>query len=122
MTVHQRIRPFNTKDTYPEQSLDNDLCQAVRAGNMVFLRGQVGSDFDSNVIGVGDGESAVISPEVVGSVETTLQSGQLLPLLIKPVDGVIGGIGQKYLIVVVDVRAKGGTETKFTGAQWRAAL
>jgi len=54
MTVHQRIRPFNTKDTYPEQSLDNDLCQAVRAGNMVFLRGQVGSDFDGNVVGAAD--------------------------------------------------------------------
>ncbi len=54
MTVHTRIRPFNTKDTYPEQNLDNDLCQAVRAGDMVFLRGQVGSDFEGNVIGVGD--------------------------------------------------------------------
>lgn len=30
----------NTKETYPEQNLDNDLCQAVVAGNMVFLRGQ----------------------------------------------------------------------------------
>ena len=29
MTTHTRIRPFNTKDTYPEQNLDNDLCQAV---------------------------------------------------------------------------------------------
>jgi enamine deaminase RidA (YjgF/YER057c/UK114 family) len=38
---HTRIRPFNTKDTYPEQNLDNDLCQAVVArGTMVFLRGQ----------------------------------------------------------------------------------
>ena len=25
MTVHKRIRRFNTKDTYPEQKLDNDL-------------------------------------------------------------------------------------------------
>ena len=32
MTTHTRIRPFNTKDTYPEQNLDNDLCQAVVAG------------------------------------------------------------------------------------------
>jgi enamine deaminase RidA (YjgF/YER057c/UK114 family) len=31
--AHTRIRKFNTKDTYPEQSLDNDLCQAVVAGN-----------------------------------------------------------------------------------------
>ncbi len=26
--THKRIRMFNTKDTYPNQSLDNDLCQA----------------------------------------------------------------------------------------------
>lgn len=39
--AHKRIRPFNTKDTYPEQNLDNDLCHAVVArGAMVFLRGQ----------------------------------------------------------------------------------
>ncbi len=31
MPTHTRIRPFNTKDTYPEQNLDNDLCQAVVA-------------------------------------------------------------------------------------------
>lgn len=38
--IHKRIRPFNTKDTYPEQNLDNDLCHAVVArGQMVFLRG-----------------------------------------------------------------------------------
>lgn len=45
---HQRIRPFNTRDTYPEQRLDNDLCQAVVArGRIVFLRGQVGQDLDT---------------------------------------------------------------------------
>ncbi len=54
MPTHTRIRMFNTKDTYPEQDLDNDLCQAVRAGNTVYLRGQIGSDFDGNVIGEGD--------------------------------------------------------------------
>jgi len=27
--AHTRIRTFNTADTYPEQTLDNDLCQAV---------------------------------------------------------------------------------------------
>lgn len=52
--THTRLRKFNTKVTYPEQDLDNDLCQVVRAGNLVFLRGQVGSDFEGNVIGVGD--------------------------------------------------------------------
>ena len=55
MTVHTRIRPFNTRDTYPEQQLDNDLCQAVRAGNFVSLRGQIGQDLETREsIGVGD--------------------------------------------------------------------
>ena len=48
MTEHTRIRKFNTRDTYPEQKLDNDLCQAVVArGTMVFLRGQVSQDLDT---------------------------------------------------------------------------
>ena len=42
-----RIRPFNTRDTYPEQNLDNDLCQAVVAGGVVYLRGQIGQDLDT---------------------------------------------------------------------------
>ena len=52
---HRRIRPFNTRDTYPEQRLDNDLCQAVVAGNTVYLRGQVGQDLDTAAsVGIGD--------------------------------------------------------------------
>ncbi len=46
--VHKRIRQFNTKETYPEQKLDNDLSQAVVAkGTTVFLRGQVSQDLDT---------------------------------------------------------------------------
>jgi len=46
--AHTRIRPFNTRATYPEQKLDNDLSQAVVArGTMVFLRGQVAQDLDT---------------------------------------------------------------------------
>lgn len=54
--AHKRIRKFNTKETYPEQSLDNDLCQAVVArGTMVFVRGQIGQNLDtSENVGVGD--------------------------------------------------------------------
>lgn len=55
--AHERLRKFNTRHTYPEQDLDNDLCQVVRAGNLVFVRGQVGSDFDGNPIGIGDPEA-----------------------------------------------------------------
>ena len=48
--THTRIRKFNTKKTYPEQDLNNDLCQAVVArGTTVFLRGQVSQDLDSRV-------------------------------------------------------------------------
>ena len=46
--AHTRIRPFNTRDTYPEQRLDNDLAQAVVArGTMIFLRGQCPQDLDT---------------------------------------------------------------------------
>jgi enamine deaminase RidA (YjgF/YER057c/UK114 family) len=54
MSTHKRVRPFNTKDTYPNQNLDNDLCQAVRAGNTVYLRGQVGTDFSGQLVGQDD--------------------------------------------------------------------
>ena len=55
---HTRIRPFNTRDTYPEQNLDNDLCQAVRAGDTIYLRGQIGQDLDTREsIGIGNVEA-----------------------------------------------------------------
>ena len=55
MTTHRRIRQFNTRETYPEQNLDNDLCQAVVAGNSVYLRGQIGQDLETREsIGIGD--------------------------------------------------------------------
>ena len=55
MTTHRRIRPFNTRETYPEQNLDNDLCQAVVAGSTVYLRGQIGQDLETREsVGVGD--------------------------------------------------------------------
>ena len=52
--THRRLRKFNTKDMYPEQSLDNDLCMVMRAGNHVFMRGQTGFNLDGDFVGVGD--------------------------------------------------------------------
>jgi enamine deaminase RidA (YjgF/YER057c/UK114 family) len=48
---HKRIRKFNTKDTYPEQNLDNDLCQAVvtEGGKTIWLRGQCPQNLDDAV-------------------------------------------------------------------------
>ena len=46
--AHQRFRKFNTGDTYPEQNLDNDLCQAVvtQGGKTVWMRGQCPQNLD----------------------------------------------------------------------------
>ena len=46
--AHIRMRKFNTKNTYPEQNLDNDLCQAVvtEGGKIVWLRGQCPQNLD----------------------------------------------------------------------------
>lgn len=58
MPTHRRIRPFNTADTYPEQDLSNDLCQAVVAGGVVYLRGQIGQDLETREsVGLGDVEA-----------------------------------------------------------------
>ena len=54
MPTHTRIRMFNTKETDPNQTLDNDLCQAVRAGNTIYVRGQVGTDFEGKLVGLGN--------------------------------------------------------------------
>ncbi len=47
--IHQRIRQFNTRETYPEQNLDNDLCQAVvtSGGKTIWMRGQCPQDLVS---------------------------------------------------------------------------
>ena len=50
MTLHKPIRPFNTKEAYPEQKLDNDLSRGVVArGSILFLRGQVAQDLDTRI-------------------------------------------------------------------------
>jgi enamine deaminase RidA (YjgF/YER057c/UK114 family) len=72
MAAHHRIRPFNTKDTYPEQKLDNDLCQAVRAGNIVFLRGQVGQDLETRE-SVGTGDAAAQTDKAMANIKMLLE-------------------------------------------------
>ena len=83
MTGHGRIRPFNTRDTYPEQNLDNDLCQAVVAGNTVYLRGQVGQDLDTRE-SVGIGDVAAQTERAMGNISLLLQeSGSALGDIVK---------------------------------------
>lgn len=76
--VHKRIRPFNTKQTYPEQSIDNDLCQAVVSDTRIYLRGQVPQDLDTREnVGVGDIEAQ--TEKVMDNIELLLKEcgGQL---------------------------------------------
>ena len=69
---HRRIRKFNTRDTYPEQKLDNDLCQAVVAGNTVFVRGQVGQDLDTSE-SVGRGDVTAQTQQAMSNIKVLLE-------------------------------------------------
>ncbi|MGI9491515.1 MAG: RidA family protein [Geminicoccaceae bacterium] len=82
--THQRLRKFNTKDTYPEQELDNDLCQVVCArGTMVFVRGQVGQDLDtSKSVAIGDATGQ--AEQAMSNIETLLsEAGSSLDQITK---------------------------------------
>ena len=93
MKAHRRLRPFNTKATYPEQKLDNDLCQTVVAmGTMVFVRGQIGQDLDtSESVAVGD---------AVGQTEKAMAN---IDLLLREAGSELGHIC-KITIYIVDPR------------------
>jgi enamine deaminase RidA (YjgF/YER057c/UK114 family) len=83
VTTHRRIRPFNTRETYPEQNLDNDLCQAVVAGSTVYLRGQIGQDLESREsVGIGDVEAQ--TERAMANIAMLLQeSGSALEDIVK---------------------------------------
>jgi len=89
---HTRIRPFNTKETYPEQDLDNDLCQAVVANGVVYIRGQIGQDLDTREnVGVGD---------VVAQTEKAMAN---IKLLVEEAGGSLEDI-VKVVVYLVDIR------------------
>jgi len=83
MSTHVRIRPFNTKDTYPEQKIDNDLAQAVVAGGVVYLRGQIGQDLETREsVGVGDAEAQ--AEKAMSNIELLLEeAGSSLADIVK---------------------------------------
>lgn len=82
MTAHRRIRPFNTRDTYRNQKLDNDLCHAVVANGTVYLRGQVGTDLEGNLVGLGD--PAAQADQAMANVEQLLrEAGSDLTHIVK---------------------------------------
>ena len=71
--AHRRLRRFNTPETYPEQQLDNDLCQVVVArGDLVFVRGQIGQDLDtSRSVAIGDAGGQ--AEQAMANIKTLLE-------------------------------------------------
>lgn len=85
--VHTRIRPFNTKDTYPEQNLDNDLCHAVvtRGGATVYLRGACPQDLDTSK-NVESSDPVVQTHKVMQNIQQLLtEAGGSMEHLVKVV-------------------------------------
>jgi enamine deaminase RidA (YjgF/YER057c/UK114 family) len=81
--AHTRIRTFNTRDTYPEQKLDNDLAQAVIAGDTIYLRGQVSQDLDTRE-NVAVGDPAGQAEQVMRNIDTLLREcGSALDHIVK---------------------------------------
>ncbi len=81
--THTRIRKFNTRDTYPEQKLDNDLCQAVIAGNTIYLRGQVPQDLETRE-NVAVGDPAGQAEQVMRNIDLLLREcGSALDHIVK---------------------------------------
>ena len=70
--AHTRLRKFNTRDTYPEQRLDNDLCQAVVANRTVYLRGQIGQDLETRE-SVGIGDAAAQAEKAMANIKMLLE-------------------------------------------------
>ena len=89
---HVRIRTFNTKATYPEQDLDNDLCQAVVANGVVYLRGQIGQDLETREsVGIGNVKAQ------------TVQAMENIKMLLEEAGGELEDI-VKVVVYLTDIR------------------
>jgi len=92
--THKRIRKFNTKDTYPEQNLNNDLCQAVvtEGGKTVWMRGQCPQNLDNAV------NIASIDP-----AEQTHKVMQNIKLLIEEAGGTMNHL-VKIVVYITEIK------------------
>ena len=72
--AHIRIRKFNTKNTYPEQNLDNDFCQAVvtEGGKIVWLRGQCPQNLD-DAVSIASDDPAEQARKVMQNISQLIQ-------------------------------------------------
>ena len=72
--AHIRIRKFNTKNTYPEQNMDNDFCQAVvtEGGKIVWLRGQCPQNLD-DAVSIASDDPAEQAHKVMQNISQLIQ-------------------------------------------------
>ena len=92
--AHYRHRKFNTRETYPEQQLDNDLCQAVvtTGGRTIWLRGQCPQNLED--------ASNIDSHDPVEQTHKVMQN-------IRQLIGECGGTMQhlvKIVVYITDIR------------------
>jgi enamine deaminase RidA (YjgF/YER057c/UK114 family) len=52
--AHERLRRFNTGIYYKGQDIKNEMSMVVKAGKLIFLRGQTGFTLDGGFVGLGD--------------------------------------------------------------------
>jgi len=91
---HTRIRKFNTRDTYPEQNLDDDLCQAVvtEGGKIVWLRGQCPQNLED--------AANIVSHDPVAQTHKVMQN---IRQLIEEAGGTMEHL-VKVVVYITDVR------------------
>jgi enamine deaminase RidA (YjgF/YER057c/UK114 family) len=92
--AHKRMRKFNTKRTYPEQNLDNDLAQAVvtQGGKIVWLRGQCAQNLDD--------AASIDSHDPVQQTHKVMQN---MRQLIEEADGKMEHL-VKIVVYITDIR------------------
>ena len=91
---HKRIRKFNTKDTYPEQKLDNDLCHVVitEGGKTIWMRGQCPQNLDDGVN--------------INSTDPAKQTHKVMQNIIQLIEEAGGSINHlvKIVVYITDIK------------------
>ena len=76
-TTITRYRKFNTKVTYPEQNLDNDLCHlvATRGGTTLYFRGACPQDLDTSV-NLGSHDPVAQTHKVMSNIKQLIEEAK----------------------------------------------
>ena len=107
--THIRIRKFNTKNTYPEQNMDNDFCQAVvtEGGKVVWLRGQCPQNLD-DAVSIASDDPAEQTHKVMKNISQLIQeAGGEIKHLVKIVVYITDALHREAVYRVIGEYTKG---------------